>query len=259
MSMRSPARPAWIRASFHVATTLAVFVPLGLSAWGSEQLSEPLVYTTGIGEARRVVLGQHTVANLNTRTSLSVGLTPSACDIELQSGEALFEVRRSDAHEVHVIAGQVRIDADAAAFSVRLRDQDDGVDVLVRKGDVKLTGTREPVTLTANQKAHVSSHGVKLERLDESEVQRRLQWTTGYLSFAGQTLEEVVEEFNRYNMRKLIIEDRAIRRLQIGGSFQSTDPEGFVAALLPMGVRRADAGPVDASTGLIRLVGMQVR
>lgn len=258
MSIRSPAGPAWIRASFHLATTLAVFTPLGPSAWGSEQPSEPLVYTTEVGEARRVVLGQHTVANLNTRTSLSVGLTPSACDIELRSGEVLFEVRRSEAREVHVIAGQVRVEADAAAFSVRLRDKD-SVDVLVRKGDVKLTGKREPVTLTANEKAQVSSHGVKLERLDESEVQRRLQWTTGYLSFSGETLEEVVEEFNRYNMQKLIIEDRAIRRLRIGGNFQSTDPEGFVAALRPMGVQRADAGPPDSSTGLIRLVGVQVR
>ena len=256
--MRSPAQPAWIRASFQIATTLVVLAPLGLGAWGSEQPTEPLVYTTAIGEARRVVLGQHTVANLNTRTSLSVGLTSSACDIELRSGEALFEVRRSEAREVHVMAGQVRVDADAAAFSVRLRDED-SVDVLVRKGDVKLTGKREPMTLTANQRAHVSSHGVKLERLDDSEVQRRLQWTTGYLSFSGETLEEVVEEFNRYNMQKLIIEDRAIRRLRIGGNFQSTDPEGFVAALRPMGVQRADATRMDSSAGLIRLVGAQVR
>jgi transmembrane sensor len=141
---------------------------------------------------------------------------------------------------------------------VRLRDND-SVDVLVRKGDVNLTGRREPVTVNANETAHVSSHGVKLERLDESEVQRRLQWTTGYLSFSGETLEEVVEEFNRYNMQQLIIEDRSIRRLQIGGNFQSTDPEGFVAALRPMGVQRADAAAAGSSAGLIRLVGVQVR
>jgi transmembrane sensor len=256
MSMRSPAR-AWIRTSFRIATMLAVFAPLGFSARGSELPAEPLVYTTAIGEARRVVLGQHTVANLNTLTSLSVGFTPSACDIELQTGEALFEVRRSEAGEVHVTAGEVRVEADAAAFSVRLREKD-GVEVLVRKGDVKLTGNREPVTLTANEQARVSSRGVSLQRLDESEVQRRLQWTTGYLSFSGETLEEVVDEFNRYNPQKLIVEDHAIRRLRIGGNFQSTDPEGFVAALRPMGVRRANAEPAD-STGLIRLVGAQVR
>ena len=256
--MRSAARPSWMRASFHVAALVAL-IPAGLKAWSCEeaqQPGEPLVYSTGIGELRRVVLGQHTVANLNTRTFVSVRLTSHACDIQLKSGEALFEIRRNDAHTVYVTAGSVRMDSNAAAFSVRLHDNEH-VDVLVRKGDVTLTSMRKDVTLTANEKARIAPHGVALERLDEAEMQRRLQWTTGYLSFSGETLEEVVAEFNRYNEQRLVVEDRAIRNLRIGGNYQSTDPEGFVAALRPMGVERADSDPVDTSPRLIRLVGAQ--
>jgi transmembrane sensor len=250
--MGSPARPSWIRASFRVATLVAMFALLCLDAWGGEELPAPQVYSTGIGELRRVVLGQHAVANLNTRTVVSVSLAPHACEIELKSGEALFEIRRNDARKVHLTAGSMRMEADAAAFSVRLRDAD-RVDVLVRKGRVMLTNASEAVTLTANHMAYVSSHGVRLERFDGAEMQRRFQWTTGYLSFGGETLEEVAEEFNRYNPQQLVIEDSSIRRLRIGGNYQSTDPEGFVAALRPMGVQRMEPASGDASA--IRLIG----
>jgi transmembrane sensor len=261
MSIRSPARSSWTRASFLTGTAIALLSPFALLAWVGAHAPAPQVYATGIGELRRVVLGQHAITNLNTRTELSVGATPVGCNIVLKSGEALFEVRRNDGRLVHVAAGNVIVAADAAAFAVRLRDPD-AVDVLVRKGTVTLADSARrsgSVTLTANHKAHVSHKGVTLEQFSDAEMQRRLEWTTGYLSFRGETLQEVAEEFNRYNPQQLVVEDRAIRHLRIGGKFQSTDPEGFVAALRPMGVQRAEAAPASGASELIRLVGTRVR
>lgn len=252
--MRSRPRPSRTRAGCRVATRLILLLPVAFGAWGGEEAPALQTYTTGIGELRRVALGQHAVASLNTRTVITVMRTPSSCEIELKSGEVLFDIRRNDARRVHLTAGNVRVDADASAFSVRLREPDE-VDVLVRRGGVTLATLPEALTLTANHKAHVSPKGVTLEPIDEAGMQRRLQWTTGYLSFEGETLEEVAEEFNRYNPQRLVVEDGAIRQLRIGGNYQSTDPEGFVAALRPMGVRRVESVPTDASAGLIRLVG----
>jgi ferric-dicitrate binding protein FerR (iron transport regulator) len=42
---------------------------------------------------------------------------------------------------------------------------------------------------------------------------------------------EVVEEFNRYNWRRLEIADPSIANLQVGGWFESTNVDGFVADL----------------------------
>lgn len=252
--MRSTPRPSWTRASFRLAARLVLLLPVALGAWGGEVAPALQTYTTGIGELRRVVLGQHAVANLNTRTVITVVRTPNSCEIELKSGEALFDIRRNDARRVHLTAGRVRVDADASAFSVRLREPDQ-VDVLVRRGGVTLAILSETFNLTVNHKVQVSPKGVTLEPIDEAEMQRRFQWTTGYLSFEGETLEEVAEEFNRYNPQRLVVEDGAIRQLRIGGNYNSTDPEGFAAALRPMGVRRVDSVPTDASAGLIRLVG----
>jgi transmembrane sensor len=46
--------------------------------------------------------------------------------------------------------------------------------------------------------------------------------------FHNTPLKEAVAEFNRYNMRKIVIEDPKVGNLRIGGNFKSTNSEAFV-------------------------------
>jgi transmembrane sensor len=253
-----------------IASTVALLSPLALVAWVSGSSSAPRIYTTALGESRRVVLGQHAIANLNTSSALTVQENPEAYDIVLKSGEALFEIRPDDVRSVHVTAGKATLHTKASTFAVRLHGAD-RVDVLVREGGVLLEhpsvapagGSALPATtftdapLTANMSAHVSLVGVSLQTLSSAEIARRLEWTAGYLAFSGETLGEVAEEFNRYNSKQLVVEDPGIRRLRIGGKFQSTNPEGFARALRPMGVQRLDSYDADPRGETIRLVGIR--
>jgi transmembrane sensor len=256
-----------------IASILALLSPLVLVAWVGGSSAQPRSYTTALGESRRVVLGQHAVANLNTNSALTVEATAEACDIVLKSGEALFEIRRDGLRRVRVRAGNAVLHTQASTFAVRLHDADH-IDVFVRKGGVVLAplaqasaapagrstqtvSTFTDTPLAANQSAHVSLLGVSLKTLSSAEIARRLQWTDGYLAFGGETLDEVAEEFNRYNPQRMIVEDPSIRRLRIGGKFQSTDPEGFARALRPMGVQRLDPHEADPRGETIRLVGIR--
>ena len=54
-----------------------------------------------------------------------------------------------------------------------------------------------------------------------------MAWTRGELRFDHAPLEEVVDEFNRYNREQLRILDPAIRKLAVGGVYSATDPEAF--------------------------------
>jgi len=76
-------------------------------------------------------------------------------------------------------------------------------------------------------------HGTPLstQELPGEAMDRRTTWIRGLLSFHGETLEEVVSEFNRYNERKLVIVDPSIANHSIGGAFQATDPDSFVAGM----------------------------
>jgi transmembrane sensor len=55
-----------------------------------------------------------------------------------------------------------------------------------------------------------------------------LSWRQGYLSFDKTTLADAVAEFNRYNKRKIVIEDPSIAAIRIGGQFRATNADGFL-------------------------------
>jgi transmembrane sensor len=119
------------------------------------------------------------------------------------------------------------------------------MDLLVSAGQVTIGMT----LVHDHQWARISPDGMRLRNLNETELLRRFEWTRGNLIFAGETLNDAVEEFNRYNIRKLVIADRSIGVISIGGNFRASDLQSFVAALRPMGIRSA------AEENRIRLMG----
>ena len=60
---------------------------------------------------------------------------------------------------------------------------------------------------------------------------RKLAWQNQMLVFDGDTLADVVAQFNRYNARQLIIADRSLATLQIGGYFRPTNLDAFINVL----------------------------
>jgi transmembrane sensor len=114
------------------------------------------------------------------------------------------------------------------------------------------------VTITATR-VTTEQPQMQVQKVAEADVDKKLLWTEGRLWFERQTLKDVVAEFNRYNRRQMVIADPAIENLRIGGGFEATDPESFIAALeKTLGVR---AFPAPSSDGdgaeVIRLVGTQ--
>jgi transmembrane sensor len=56
-------------------------------------------------------------------------------------------------------------------------------------------------------------------------------WRDREIVFEAATLSDVAEEFNRYNERKLVIEDPKLYGFHISGIFSSTDPEALIRFL----------------------------
>lgn len=56
-------------------------------------------------------------------------------------------------------------------------------------------------------------------------------WTRRRLVFNGVPLSEVVEEFNRYNERQLVVENAELQGLEVVGVFSSTDPAALLRFL----------------------------
>jgi transmembrane sensor len=232
-----------------VAAVLMV-VAVGAIAWIFVSRSGWQVYETEFGGFQRVALADGSTAMLNTNSRIRARMSSGRREIVLDRGEALFTVAHDTRRPFDVTAGDTVVRAVGTAFSVRLRDQKE-VDVIVTEGRVAIdppddsldSKLPQPValptmsTLAAGETVSVKAHRLKVRKIVDEDVTRKLAWTQGRIWFDRVTLAEAIAEFNRYNRRQLVIDDPAIAELHIGGAFGATDVDSFVAALQTFGIR----------------------
>jgi ferric-dicitrate binding protein FerR (iron transport regulator) len=115
--------------------------------------------------------------------------------------------------------------------------------------------TPPPVPVSAQEEAHVSTGGggsaefdVERKAVTQEQIEHHLAWVNGQLIFEDATLAETIEEFNRYNRRKLEISDPTLAQIHLGGAFSSTNVDEFIVELNAL--FRISAVPVgDANLG----------
>jgi transmembrane sensor len=227
------------RRVFAIAAAIAA---AGIVAWfGSYHLGWKQ-YETGVGGRQKQELADGSTVDLNTNTELNVRMSGSRRDIMLTRGEALFHVAHDVNRPFYVTAGGTVVRAVGTEFSVRIRDPEH-VDILVAEGRVAVgaPGTEanfeNPSLLatapkvSAGQAASVRRNSVSIHHMLNNDVTRKLAWTGGFLSFQGESLNDAVQEFNRYNQRQIRIADQSIVDFKVGGNFRTTDVDSFTAAL----------------------------
>jgi transmembrane sensor len=240
----SPGSGHHSRLPLGLAAGLVFMVLIGL-LWGyKNELFHSNHYVTVVGGLEAVPLADGSRVTLNTDSDLRVLLSPKERDVELNRGEAFFEVAKDPSRPFVVNAGRKRIIAVGTQFSV-LRQGDD-IRVVVNEGTVRLEdssggpttrniqnseGQLETVVLPAGSVARVESDAVLVRRAGSAEIEQHLSWRSGLLTFRDTPLSEAVAEFNRYNERKIIIQDSSIGSLQLGGIFRSTNIDPFIDLL----------------------------
>lgn len=226
-------------------------------------------YQTPVGGSESVPLPDGSKVTLNTDTEIRVAVTRTERGVQLERGEAYFEVAKDPGRPFVVRAADKRVIAVGTKFSVE--KDGDKVRVVVSEGIVRVddnapstlvisngsngsngregvAGTLSPrgehrthsstdlsgqgVTLPAGSVAHVEGDSVLVQDKPLQEVNEEyLSWRGGYLIFRDIALADAVAEFNRYNTRKMIIKDSAIAAIKLSGKFRSTNFEAFVRLL----------------------------
>ncbi|MBW6525682.1 FecR domain-containing protein [Sphingomonas sp. RHCKR7] len=202
-------------------------------AGGFLWLARGTTYRTELGEIRRVPLADGSTATINSDTRLEVILASRRREVRIASGEAWFRVAKDPARPFVVEAGQVVVQAVGTAFSVRRRDG--GADIVVTEGVVQVWAAQADgyrTSLVAGQSAFFGDNAaVRISDASPSAVDRALAWRSGAIDLSGQTVAHAVDDFNRYNRRKLVLADPRLAGEQIDGIFRTDDPEGFAKAL----------------------------
>ncbi len=231
-----------------VLGTAAAIAATGVCVWFGAYHLGWKTYETGVGGRQKIELSDGSTVDLNTNTELNVKISGSRRDITLNRGEALFHVAHDPMRPFYVMAGGTVVRAVGTSFSVRIRDPEH-VEVIVAEGRVAVgaPGTEanfeNPSSLaiapmvSVDETASVRRNSVAVHSLPQRDIVRKLAWTAGHLAFKGETLDDAVQEFNRYNRRQIAIVDPTILKLQVGGIFSTTDLDSFIAALHSLGIQ----------------------
>jgi transmembrane sensor len=190
-------------------------------------------YSTVVGGLQAVPMPDGSTVTLNTDSEIRLALSEKERRVELKQGEAFFDVAKDPNRPfVVTVAGQ-RIIAVGTAFSVRREGND--IRVIVEEGRVRVevpgkdAALMEP--LPAGSVLRTSSNEVLVQKKPIAEIEQSLSWRSGLLTFRDTPLADAVAEFNRYNKRKIVIEDPEVAALQVGGIFRATNLDPFVHLL----------------------------
>jgi transmembrane sensor len=211
------------------------------------------VIETGRAERRSVTLADGSVLQIDPESRLRIRLQKHQRDVSLERGRALFRVAHDHERPFLVHAGATLVRAVGTQFGVEQARE--GVVVTVAEGKVAVDrgdtngsvlppagGSRAAeVLLTAGQQVIVPRRG-PAAAVRSVDTDRELAWVAGRLVFDNESVSDVIEEFNRYNVVQLHVASPALAQRSVSGVFDASEPEsfiGFMQSVAPVNVRRA--------------------
>ena len=227
-------RPSFAARAFAVLSLTACAL---LANWGWQSYSrvETTSYRTALGGIETLSLADGSKTTLASDSQIDVHLSRRERHIDLDRGEAIFDVAKDRQRPFVVDAGSRQVVAVGTRFSVR-RDAHE-LRVVVTEGTVRLQspadgGHPKPATLLpAGSVALVREDGLLVRSVPIADAEQMLDWREGLLVFRDTTLADAAAEFNRYNARKIQLADAEAGALRIGGSFRWDNAEGFTRLL----------------------------
>ena len=206
-------------------------------------------YRTGVGEQQVVLLDDGTRMTLNTDTLVHVALASSRRVVDVQSGEALFEVAKDPQRAFVVRAGGSEVEALGTTFAVRYTVNgapsaaprlavtliEGQVAVRPAVGDGGVTSPGQPVLMHAGERVQLSPGGAAQPappRVDRPDIASLMAWQRSEAVFDGATLADAVAEMNRYSRTPIVLlDDATLAGLRVSGLYRTGDSAGFARAV----------------------------
>ena len=210
-----------------IAAAAAVTAAIGLRGPSPDRVA------TGPGEIRRMPLADGSIAAIDAESELRIALAKDARRIDLKRGQVWFQVAKDRQRPFIVDAGIAKVQAVGTAFSVTRTSA--GVRIAVTEGRVAIWASAASGAvsiLDAGEFAAFRSDGTApVTGSAPSAIERSLAWREGEIALEGETLDEAVAAFNRYNQQQLVVRDAALGRERLVGLFQLNNPVGFATTL----------------------------
>jgi len=211
------------------AAVIAIVGAAGLFAVQYFGSPKSQTYTTGLGGRETLSLSDGSRIELNTNTVLRVATNAHSRTVWLDEGEAYFEIKHDAAHPFVVFTAGHRITDLGTKFLVR--QNGDGVEVSLMEGKARLdddsSAQAQSAILKPGDVAIATANKLAVLQQPVRKLTSELSWRQGQLIFTETTLGDAAAEFNRYGTTKLVVNDPAIARMKINGTFPTDGAEMF--------------------------------
>lgn len=251
----SDTRPrAWTQA---LAAAALVILGFGaLTVWQGVPERGPAgdsQYRTVVGQHQTIALPDGSSVELGAASLIEVHYLPSERRIDLKEGIAYFAVAHDEDRPFVVTADGGTVRAIGTEFSVHRTAEavtvivTDGL-VEVRKhpaqGAVTSDDRRKPTTvqLPAGQQVSYSA-GAGLQLPSEANVEAATAWRDGRLVLQGRTLDEAINDINRYSRLPIELANTEIGALEVSGYVRTDNIDAWLRGLEAVFPVRVDIQP----------------
>jgi transmembrane sensor len=245
------ARSAWRPGGPRWGFALAVAAMVLGGAVVFQQWRGSGAYSTGVGEQQLVVLDDGTRMSLNTSTRVRVDLGSAQRTVNIQEGEAIFEVAKDARRPFVVRVADSEVVALGTVFSVRLTPSSvrasNSLAVTLIEGQVTVRSAHDglaggvaparPVLMQAGERVRlVKEAGASAEgavvKVDRPRIEQVVAWKRSEAVFDNVSLAEAVAEMNRYSRTQIeLFGDAALDGRRVSGVFRTGDNTAFARAV----------------------------
>jgi transmembrane sensor len=243
-------RAGAVAATLLLGVTAAFFVQQQIENAGRE------IHATPIAQHDTDLLADGSRLEIGAASRVTSRYSEQRREIEVQEGEAFFEVAHDPERPFVVRAGEVRIRAVGTAFNVRrgatrtvVTVSEGAVEVLFKHWYDLFTpaGERRTLARAGEQAVYDRSTGRLHTEAVDTEAATAWRRDSRSFSFLNEPLADVVAYVNRYSERKIVIADDVLARRTFTGSVHHDRGKDWLRALeraYPLRVQQAEDGAI---------------
>lgn len=184
---------------------------------------------TLVGERKAVKFPDGSQVELNTDTQAEWRLTNGHRELWLKRGEVALKIA-PNTRPLRLQAGRHSAVLASGEYIARLRDT--SLDLISLSGTATIAGEGiTPLKITPAQAAILTQGLGRVRPVSSNDMDFLTGWRNDELVLNGQVLSEVVEEYNRYLDKKIIIANPELGAISLGGRFANHDPSKLLAGL----------------------------
>lgn len=197
---------------------------------------QELRFHTAVGEQRTITLTDGSTLVLDTDTALVARYSGAQRLIELETGQASFNVASEPKRPFRVQAGGGAVTAVGTHFLVRTGTASADTTVTLLEGRVLVEGPQAegeghaPAILSPRDQLRFSRNGTVWAKT-QVDLDTASAWTRGNLRIRDGRLADLLAEMNRYSTTQLRLAEPALGNLRISGTFRTGEPESLVRLL----------------------------